>query len=135
MFDAAQRITCWAGDEKVHGDAGAPVGISSASGRLRVFAGLRNDPFFFNLTGFNAATDRVMSALQGTDRDKAGCPSVTPQEANEIAASMRTGNQGSLAQDDLARQNVLALVIEIDLKLVTTGGPILAVSASTHKRP
>src|SRR5207253_680275 len=49
-FDAAQAIQCWAGGEYVAGaTAAAPAtGIKSASGKLTVWAGLRDDPFFFN---------------------------------------------------------------------------------------
>ncbi|TMA23646.1 MAG: DUF4331 domain-containing protein, partial [Deltaproteobacteria bacterium] len=50
-FDAAQKLSCWAGNEYVSGDASNPAGLASGSGKLRVFAGLRDDPFFFNLHG------------------------------------------------------------------------------------
>ena len=36
-FDAAQKIQCWAGDEYVTGDASAAAGITSTSGKLKVF--------------------------------------------------------------------------------------------------
>src|SRR4051812_1770566 len=52
-FDAAQKIQCWAGtDAYVTGDASAASGLASADGKFKVFAGLRADPFFFNLDGF-----------------------------------------------------------------------------------
>src|SRR3954468_6937075 len=45
-FDAAEVVSCWAGNEFVSGaTAGAPTtGIASASGKLKVWAGLRDDP-------------------------------------------------------------------------------------------
>src|ERR1700687_2651778 len=50
-FGADQLINCWAGNEFARGDASVANGISSGSGKLRVFAGIRDDPFFFNLDG------------------------------------------------------------------------------------
>ena len=39
QFYDTDRIECWAGDEYVEGDPSDPAGITSSSGRLRVFAG------------------------------------------------------------------------------------------------
>src|SRR5687768_2447839 len=56
QFDTAGAVECWAGDtEHVAGDASNETGIASTSGRLRVFAGLRNDPFFNNVRGTRSA--------------------------------------------------------------------------------
>lgn len=134
-FDIAQRVSCWAGEEYLSGDASGSAGLASPSGRLRVFTGLRNDPFFFNLTGFKAAGSRINQALAGAPRDAAGCPSFDLQARSEILRQLSTGTGGVAARDDLAGQNVLTLVVEVDLSLVTRGGPVLAVSGSTHKRP
>ena len=52
--------SCWLGtDEYVTGDASAITGLTSADGKLKVFAGLRADPFFFNLDGFHHAEATV----------------------------------------------------------------------------
>ena len=110
------------------------AGLASPSGRLRVFAGLRNDPFFFNLTGFKAASERAATALKTATRDAAGCPSIDAPTRTEITGLLKTGRGGATPRDDFARQNVLALVVEVDLSLVTRGGPLVAVTASTHKR-
>lgn len=60
QFDATQKASCWAGaDEFVTGDASQAAGITSKSGKLKVFAGLRADPFFFNLAGFQDAVAAV----------------------------------------------------------------------------
>lgn len=134
-FDIAQRVSCWAGEEYLFGDASGSAGLASPSGRLRVFTGLRNDPFFFNETGFKAAGARINQALTGAPRDAAGCPTFDPQARSEIVKQLATGAGGARARDDLAGQNILALVVELDLSLVTRGGPVLAVSGSTHKRP
>src|SRR5579871_4173587 len=50
-FDASQNISCWliqtSGTvDYVTGNASATAGITSTAGSLKVFAGLRDDPFF-----------------------------------------------------------------------------------------
>ena len=62
QFYRADRIECWIGDEYVEGDPSDPAGISSASGRLRVFAGRRDDPFFIEYEGFMATVEQVIAA-------------------------------------------------------------------------
>jgi hypothetical protein len=69
-FSTDQKISCWVVNgtdtvDYVTGDASATTGISSDSGKIKVFAGLRNDPFFFNLAGFRQATAAVYSAVAG----------------------------------------------------------------------
>src|SRR5690348_14138955 len=47
-FSVGQQVQCWVGDKAyVAGDASGPAGITSSDGKLRVFTGLRQDPFFF----------------------------------------------------------------------------------------
>jgi uncharacterized protein (DUF2164 family) len=73
-FDATQKISCWAGtDDYVTGDASAATGLSSASGKLKVFAGLRADPFYFNLQGFKDAVAAVEGKAASLTFDGAGC--------------------------------------------------------------
>jgi hypothetical protein len=85
-FDAAQKASCWVVDadnkvlDYVTGDASATTGITSASGKLKLFAGRRDDPFFFNLAGFRTATRTVAQAIADTTMtyikslDATGCP-------------------------------------------------------------
>jgi hypothetical protein len=70
---ATQNISCWAGSEYVHGNASATTGLASTDGKLKVFAGLRDDSFFFNLGGFHDAETDVEAAT-GITLDVAGCP-------------------------------------------------------------
>lgn len=132
-FDVAQHVSCWLGDEYVSGDGTAASGVTSASGRLRVFAGRRNDPFFFNKTGFVAAL-ALTKGLSGAPRDGAGCPTVDGTTSAAVLAQLAHGASGNPPQDDFAGGNFLALVFQIDKTLVTTGGPVLAISASTYKK-
>ncbi len=53
------RIQCWAGnDHYVSGNASSTQGIETDDARFRVFAGVRQDPFFFNLAGFQGVPER-----------------------------------------------------------------------------
>ena len=77
IFDASQAVTCWLDNEQlISGDARNPSGLSNAAGTVRVFTGLRNDPFFFNLAGFDATVDTVVGAAGGLTFDEASCPAL-----------------------------------------------------------
>ncbi|KFE68949.1 DUF4331 family protein [Hyalangium minutum] len=134
-FDAQQTISCWAGDsEYVTGKADAAQGLSSTSGKLKVFAGLRNDPFFFNIPGFAATVGAVKSAASSLTFDTAGCPKLDSATSNTLVTQLRTGANGAAPTDTFAGTNTLAIVVQVDKSLVTPGGPILGVWASTHRR-
>jgi hypothetical protein len=134
-FDTAQKITCWVGSgEMVTGDASATAGITSASAKTKVFAGLRDDPFFFNLTGFKATAAAVASAASSLTFDASGCPALDTATATALVAQLSHGAAGAAAASDFAGQNVQSIVIEVDTALVTPGGKFLGVWGSTHKR-
>ena len=133
--DAEQVVTCRVGAITVSGDAGDPAGISDPEGRVRVFAGPRNDPFFFNGSGFRQTARVVTEAAPGLTFDEAGCPALNADTAAALREQLRTEPDGSPAQDDFAGFNILALVLSIDKSLLTRGGPILEVWGSTHLRP
>lgn len=49
-FESAERVRCAAGDaDLAQGDSSRPGGLQGQAGRFRVFAGLRDDPFFNNV--------------------------------------------------------------------------------------
>ena len=48
-----QKVSCWVGTDAYTGDATSTSGLSSADSKVKVFTGLRDDPFFFNRAGFN----------------------------------------------------------------------------------
>ncbi|MFT5433755.1 MAG: hypothetical protein ACI9OJ_004463 [Myxococcota bacterium] len=125
-------IECWAGGEYVSGDPTDPAGISSASGKIKVFAGLRNDPFFFELTGFQNAVKTVTEAAPSLTFDDDGCPAVPADTAAAIVGMLQSGSEGAPASDTLAGANVLALVVQVDKTLVNDGGDFLAAWAATH---
>ncbi len=80
-------------------------------GVLRMFAGLRDDPFFFDLVGFQ----ETLANLAGADPQQDGF--TDPGE------------------DFFAPLNSLAIVVGVDLNLLTDNGnaPVLAVYGSTHR--
>ena len=135
VFDAAQKIQCWAGDGSyVTGDASAASGITSSDGKLRVFAGLRNDPFFFNLAGFRETARTVAGAASGLTFDDAGCPQLDTATSTALVTQLQSAPGGGPAVDSFADFNVLAIVVAVDKSILTPGGPILGVWASTNKR-
>jgi Domain of unknown function (DUF4331) len=134
-FDAAQEISCRAGGTSVSGDANDPAGLSSTDGMLRVFAGRRNDPFFFNLSGFQRTTRIVAGAAGSLTFDAAGCPQLDEATSTALVTQLMTEPDGSPAADDFAGANTLAIAVSIDKTLLTGGGPILAVWGSTNRAP
>jgi hypothetical protein len=97
-----------------------------------VFAGLRADPFFFNLAGFKNAVSTVEGALP-LPADEAGCPQIDGPTGAALRSQLMTAPDGGPAQDFFAPLNGLAIVVSVDKALVTKGGPILSTWASTHK--
>jgi hypothetical protein len=136
-FDAAQKASCWLGtDEYASGDASAEVGLSSASGDLKVFAGLREDPFFFNLEGFNDAVSVVQSAGAQLTFDTAGCPAIDASTSSALVGLLQGTSMGTQpAKDFFATARTLAIVASVKKPLVTKGGAFVSVWASTHKAP
>ena len=132
MFSAAQVVTCSVAGVSVTGNASNPAGITDGSGRLRVFAGARNDPFFFNFNGFRATAETVVNAAPSLDFDDAGCPTLDMATSNALVTQLQTEPNGDPATDEFAGMNVLALVVSVDKSLLTAGGSILSVSGITN---
>ena len=133
-FDAAQKAQCWGGtDEYATGDASQAAGISSADGKFKVFAGLRADPFFFNLDGFKDTIATVDGAKAFLKFNDAGCPAVDGNTSNTLVTKLGT-TDGGTAVDFFKKLNGLAIVVQVDKTLVTKGGPVVSVWGSTHKK-
>ena len=131
-FGTDQQVQCWVGDVAyVSGDASGPAGITSADGKLRVFTGLRQDPFFFNLAGFRETARLVTAAAPTLTFDAAGCPALDEATATALVTQLQSAPGGGPAPDSFAGFNVIAIVVEVDKSLLTAGGPILAVEGST----
>lgn len=141
-FDAAQNVSCWAGSEYLSGNANVASGLASGDGKLLVYTGLRDDPFFFNLDGFkHAAADVKATAAAGglPAPDAAGCynlgnPGTSGTIASVIVKDLTHASDGtSAAVDHFSKLNVLALVLQVDLSVVNKGGPVVGVWASTNR--
>lgn len=126
-------IECWLGDEYVAGDPSGTDGIASASGKLKVFAGLRNDPFFFALDGFKAAVNAVVAAAPALSFDEQMCPTVDFNTASAIVGLLRSDGKGGPPYDTFADLDVLSIVVQVDKTLLNDGGPILASWTGTYQ--
>jgi Domain of unknown function (DUF4331) len=141
---------CWVVDKDgetvdyVSGDFSAIAGKASTSGKVRVFAGRRSDPFFFNLGGFLNAKQRVNDAVIATTFNGNGCPELTA--ASTLPADLRTdlstapgsavGPCAAGALDCFATFNTMAIVVQVDKELlVQAPNTNISVWASTHATP
>ena len=128
-------MECWAGDQAyVTGDASSLSGITSSNGKLRVFTGLRNDPFFFNLAGFRETARIVTGAASSLTFDAAGCPAVDSATSTALVTQLQSAPGGGPAPDSFANFNVIAIVVEVDKSILTGNGPILSVATATYRR-
>jgi hypothetical protein len=129
-------VDCWVTDgtatkDYVTGDPSNPAGVTSVLGKVKVFAGRRSDPFFFNATGFTSAVANYTGLAQNPPgpMDPAGCPSwLTAGQASSIRGALLTGG------DAFATRNVMALVLQVDRSLVNDGmNRVVGVWGSTHE--
>jgi Domain of unknown function (DUF4331) len=135
-FDAANAVEGWAGNaDYVHGDASDTGGIEGKNRRFRVFAGLRDDPFFNNVKGTRAMYELAVASLKsGTPVDDAGCPQFEQATSSSILNTWRQ-TDGGPAANFLAGWKSVSLVVSIDLDVVTTGGSLLAVWGAVYRAP
>jgi tetratricopeptide (TPR) repeat protein len=136
QFDAAGIADCWAGKaDHVRGDVSAPAGLEGEHHRFRVFAGLRDDPFFNNVKGTRSALNLAGSKLDHAidfGLDDAGCPGFDRATSSEILDRWKH-TDGGPATDFLAGWKTNALVVSIDRSLVSSGGSLLAVWGAVVK--
>jgi hypothetical protein len=132
-FDVTQKISLWVGTtEFVTGDASPTSGLESPDGKVKVFAGLRADPFFFNLDGFKNAVATVKGAAGSLTLNDAGCPLLTQAQATTIAGQLGTAPDGGPATNHFAAFNALALVVSVDKSLLNAGGAVVSAWAGTY---
>jgi hypothetical protein len=118
-----QVTSCWVADPAagtavayVTGDASAVAGISTADAKVKVFAGARDDPFFFNLAGFRNATSTVGAALKdagptfmgtfikGLDAAHPGCPILTTAARSTVTGYLGKDCTGTGAPIDFFKK-------------------------------
>jgi hypothetical protein len=131
-FPARNDVFCRLGNvDFARGDASSPEGLQSQNHRFRIFAGLRDDPFFNNVRGTRAAYQVAIKALQnGAVTDSAGCSNFDPATSRAILDQWRH-TDGGPAKNFLDRWTTSAIVISIDLDVVTKGGTLLAIWGTT----
>ena len=118
--------------DRARGDASQVSGLEGTRRRFRVFAGLRDDPFFNNVKGTRAAYQVAFTALkQGVPRDAAGCPRFDSPTAQKVLYEWRHSDGGP-ATNFLAHWTSSALVISVDLDAIDRGGRMVAVWGSTE---
>jgi hypothetical protein len=139
-FAADQTATCYLGmpgqpsTDYVTGDAKGEAGVTSESGMFQVFAGMRADPFFFNLEGFTDAVSTVIGAAPTLTFDEANCPDVNLATSAVLVDQLQSTMQGAgPAQDFFLALNTLSIVASIDLSLFNPEHNTLSVWASTHR--
>ncbi len=132
-FPDSVRTDCKIGNlDRAQGDASQPRGLESRHHRFRVFAGLRDDPFFNNVTGTRAAYQVAFAALDhGATKDIAACPAFDKPTADSILDQWRH-TEGGPARNFLAHWTTSAIVISVDLGVVDRGGKTLAVWGVTR---
>jgi hypothetical protein len=132
-FASNTSVQCWVTNaagtttkDYVTGDPQAEAGITSVLGKVKVFAGRRSDPSFFNVTGLTDAV-RMINGLAPT-LDAGGCPSaITAAQAGAIRTALATG------PDAFAARNVMAIVVQVNRSLVSPPGTsTVAVWGATH---
>jgi hypothetical protein len=130
QFDSPTMIECWIGKTHLSGNPGASTeGLSSADGKIRVWAGRRSDPFFFNGLGLGNALAQLRQHVPGATPQ---CPAISPAQARDITTALRLPANN----DRFAETNVLALALEINRGYLgaSAARPFLAIWASTHRR-
>jgi hypothetical protein len=134
-FNSAFAPQCHLGDRDLaRGDASIETGLVSEQGHFRVFAGVRDDPFFNNVRGTRAALNVAGAALAaGVPRDAGGCPSFRRTTTAKILDEWRH-TEGHAGTNLLAGWKTAALVIAVDLDVVNQGGPLLGVWSTTSVR-
>jgi Domain of unknown function (DUF4331) len=132
-FDSTEKLSCWVGRaDYVTGAKGQT--LTSASGKVKAFAGIKDDPFFLNLAGVGGVLGAVKSAAPSLTFDPAGCPAVDASTSMALVNQLKAGAAGAAPTNAFAGQKIQTIVLEIDKSLLTGGGPVLGVWASTNHR-
>ena len=140
-FASDTSAECWVGNvDYVQGDPTSAAGVDSPDHKIKLFAGLRSDPFFFNLQGFRDAISTVETLAPTLMFDTAGCPKITDANGLALRNLLKEGfkaNAGAPCATDnadcFAHLNAKVIVLQIDKNLLNLNGhTLLSVWASTH---
>jgi hypothetical protein len=153
-FASNTSATCWVASgttvkDYVTGDPSNVAGVVSQGGSTRLFAGIRSDPFFFNLAGFLTAQGNLELGCGASNpcpgnlaHDVAGCPTVSAAGAGGLRTALSTMQAAALGPcpanqiDCFAGFNTNAIVLQVDKSLLLDGTDhLLSVWGSTHMTP
>jgi hypothetical protein len=131
-FAAANAAKCTVGKaDSASGDPTNPAGLEGQHHRFRVYAALRDDPFYNNVKGLLGAYTTASTAIKnGATVDVAGCAHFDEATAKAILEQMGH-TDGGPAQNLLYNWTVSAIVMSVDLDAVSRGGKLLAVWGTT----
>jgi hypothetical protein len=144
-FASNTSAKCWVVEgttvkDYVTGDPS--TAMTSADGKVKVFAGRRSDPFFFNLAGFKTAATYALTQVGGglaTIRPGDGCLELTTAQATIVQTDLATTSVAPVApcpanqRDCFANFNVMAIVVQADKSLfLHDPDHLLSVWGSTH---
>ncbi|MCB9588203.1 MAG: DUF4331 family protein [Polyangiaceae bacterium] len=140
QFTSNSSIQCWLEGpngtiDYVSGDPTPSAGLDSTNGDMKVFAGLRNDPFFFNLDGFSDAIGTVKTAAPTLPMSSvAGCPQVDATTSDALVGMLGGTVNGTMpAADKFLGGDVMSIVVQLNKTPVTAAGDELRVWASTNQ--
>jgi hypothetical protein len=131
-FAGANAVKCNVGStDSVSGDPTDPAGLEGRNHRFRVYAALRDDPFYNNVKGLLGAYKAAGAAIKnGPAVDGAGCAHFDDATVKTIVDQM-SHTDGGPAQNLLYNWTVSAIVISVDLSAISKGGKFLAIWTST----
>ena len=144
-FASNTSAQCWVvqgTDVKDYVKGDPSTAMTSADGKLKVFAGRRSDPFFFNLAGFKnavGAAETLLGAGMADIRPSDGCLELTAaqgaaaQQLLIATSATAVGPCPANQKDCFANFNVMAIVVQADKTLfLQNTDHLLSVWGSTH---
>ena len=131
-FADSNAVKCNVGKEDfASGDPTDSAGLEGRNHRFRVYAALRDDPFYNNIKGLVGAYTTASTAIKnGAAVDGAGCAHFDEATVQSIVDQMGH-TDGGPAQNFLYNWTVSAIVISVDLGAISKGGKLLAVWGTT----
>lgn len=125
-----QQVTCTQAGEALNTHTSDVDAVEATPGNsnLRAFAGVRDDPFFFNLAGFGATATFVGDNADSLSFNGQGCPTLTDGTAEALVDCLSTAcdvgpgePNNAAAENGFAGESVLAIVVTIDKAALGVG--------------
>jgi hypothetical protein len=131
-FAAANAVKCNVGSiDTASGDPTEPAGLEGRNHRFRVYAALRDDPFYNNLKGLLSAYQTAGAAIKNVAAaDGTGCTHFDESTVKAIVDQMGH-TDGGPAQNFLDAWTASAIVVSVDLSAISAGGKLLAIWGTT----